>query len=70
MPAERLSMRKLLEVLRLHFEVGLSNRAIGRSVSASASTISDYLARTKVAGFGWPLDPAVSEVTLEARLFP
>jgi transposase len=63
-------MRKITEILRLHFELGLSNRAIGRSVGASASTISDCLARAKAAGFGWPLDPTVTESILEDRLFP
>jgi hypothetical protein len=33
----RLSMRKLHEILRLHHELGLARREIGRSVSVSAS---------------------------------
>jgi len=57
MPAERLSMRKLREFLRLHFENKLSARAIGRSVKVSPSTAQVYLSRIRVAGLTWPLPP-------------
>jgi len=43
MPAERLSMRKLREFLRLHFENKLSARAIARSIGISASTAQGYV---------------------------
>jgi hypothetical protein len=36
----RVTMRKIKEMLRLHFEVGLSNREIARSLSVSHSTVS------------------------------
>ena len=55
MPAERLSMRKLREFLRLHFENKLSGRAIARSVGISASTAQGYLGRIRAAGLTWPL---------------
>ena len=32
MPTERLSMRHIREVLRLHYSVGLSQRAVARSL--------------------------------------
>jgi hypothetical protein len=32
MPGERLSMRKIREVMRLRFAQGLSQRAVGRSL--------------------------------------
>ena len=43
MAQERLTMRKISEVLRLKWECGLSNRAIARSCSISHSTVGDYL---------------------------
>ena len=43
MPAERLSMRKIHEMLRLKFGHGLSNRDIALSVAVSRSTVADYL---------------------------
>ena len=38
MPAERLSMRKIREVLRLHFACGLSKRRIARAVGIGSSS--------------------------------
>jgi transposase len=71
MSAERLSMRKLREVLRLHYEQRLAGRAIARSLSASPSTVSGYLGRAKVAGLTWPLPPELDDETaLVRRLFP
>ena len=55
MPTEKLSMRKIRDVLRLHHESGLSNRAIAISVDISASTVSGYLSRAKMFGVSWPI---------------
>jgi hypothetical protein len=38
-PTRRLSMRKVSEVLRLRFELGLEQRAIARACSISQSTV-------------------------------
>ena len=71
MPAERLSMRKIKEVLRLKFELGLKNRQIARSCSINHGTVSDYISRAKAAGLEqWPLPADVDDAVLEARLFP
>ena len=70
MPMERLSMRKLREVLRLHHENKLSARAVSRSVKASSSTVLNYLGRAKVAGIGWPVPPHLDDLALERLLFP
>jgi len=50
MPAERLSMRKIHEILRLKFGHGLSNRDVALSVAVSRSTVADYLLRAQAAG--------------------
>lgn len=62
MPRERLSMRKVREVLRLHHG-GLTIREIARSLKLGRSTVSDYLRRAGVAGVSWSadLDPAALE---------
>lgn len=70
MPAERLSMRKTQEILRLKFGCGLSNRDIAKSVSVGRSTIGDYLLRAKAAGLSWPLPEGMDETSLERLLFP
>src|SRR5260370_1424637 len=54
-PTRILSMRKIREVLRLHFELGLGQRAIARACSIRQSTVHDYLNRAAAAGMGWLL---------------
>lgn len=63
-------MRKIKEILRLHFEQKLGQRQIARSINASQSTVHDYLARMKEAGLSWPLDPDWDEARIEQALFP
>ena len=48
-------MRKIIEVIRLRFELGLGQRAIARARSISQSTVHDYLNRAAAAGVVWPL---------------
>jgi transposase len=63
-------MRKIKEVLRLHYEKGLSTRKIARSLDIGRGTVRNYLDRTQRAGLSWPLPPELDEATLEHRLFP
>ena len=63
-------MRKLREILRLHFEAGLSRRAIARALLVSTTTVGEYLSRFERARLRWPLDPDLSEPELERLLFP
>lgn len=48
-------MKKLLEILRLHYDCKLSNRKIERSVNISKKTIGKYLELFKLRGLPWPL---------------
>ena len=71
MPTERLSMRHIREVLRLHYSVGMSQRAVARSLGLAQGTVSKYLNRTRRAGLTWPLLPELDDdVRLENRLYP
>lgn len=65
----RLSMNKISELLRQRFALKRSYRDISRSLNMSISTVSDYLARTRVAGVTWPLAEGLSEEELYQRLF-
>jgi transposase len=69
MPAKRLSMRKIKEVLRLKFQLQLKNREIARSCSIPHSTVANYLRRAGAAGLAWPLPPDLDEAALGRRLF-
>jgi DNA-binding transcriptional regulator LsrR (DeoR family) len=48
-------MRKLKEILRLRYELGLGQRQIARSCSVAQGTVSQYLKRAQQAGVTWPL---------------
>ena len=62
-------MRKIKEVLRLRFELGLGQRQIARSCGMGLGTVHEYLERAVAAGIGWPLPESLSEEELEAKLF-
>ena len=70
MAPERLSMRKLRELLRLKLELGMSGRAIARALGMSPGTVSDYVARMRVAKLTWPLPPELDDEALTRLLFP
>jgi len=70
MPAERLSMRQIRDVLRLCFAAKLPQRAIARSLGLSQGAISRYLSRARAAGIAWPLPEDLDDERLEAVLFP
>ena len=69
MANQRLPMRNIKEVLRLKYQIGLSNRQIADSLHIAHSTISDYLQKAKAAGIPWPLPEGLSDQALESRLF-
>ena len=69
MPAERVSMRRVREMLRLKYEVGASDRAIARSVGVARSTVRLCLDRVAGAGLAWPLPGTLTDGALEATLF-
>lgn len=70
MPTERLSMRKIRDVLRLKFESGLSERMIARSMSLSNGSVNSYLQRARMAGLRWPLPDDLDDGALERLPFP
>ncbi len=70
MPGKRLSMRKIKEVLRLKWEVGLSGRSIAQSCGISRTTVREYVHRAKRAGLSWPLPEGMMDGDLERRMFP
>lgn len=69
MAAERLSMRKIKEFLRLRAS-GHSNRSIAQSLAISHSTARLYRQRVEAAGLTWPLPSELTDSALEAQLFP
>jgi transposase len=62
-------MRKIREVLRLRFEMGMGQRAIARACSISQSTVHEYLQRAVAASIVWPLKQEWDEASLNRALF-
>ena len=70
MAQARLSMRKIRQMLRLRWEVGLSARKVAQSLSVSHSTVLECEARARRAGLTWPLEEKIDDAELERLLYP
>jgi transposase len=62
-------MRKIHDVLRLHFDLKLPQRQISRSIKLSQSSVSEYLDRFAKSGLGWPLPEGWDDQRLQEKLF-
>ena len=69
MPAERLPMRKIREVLRLKYACGASDRVISRSVGIGRTAIAEYVRRAAVIGITRPIPEEFDDTALERKLF-
>ena len=65
-----LSMRKIKEILRLHYEHNLSNRGIGRSCNVSPSTVGEYIQRSKAAGLDYSMIYDHDDNSIYGLLYP
>jgi len=70
MPVERLSMRKVREVLRLKHALGMSYRAISEATGIGKTAAAEYVHRAAVIGVTWPVPAAMGDAELERGLFP
>lgn len=52
MPASRRAMRKIIDVLRLKFEAGLSHERIAAATKISKGAVTKYVQRARDAGLG------------------
>ena len=69
MPAKRLSMRKIKDVLRLCWGQGLSKRKAARSCGVSRPAVDEYLRRAEAAGLCWPLPAGLDDGRWSACCF-
>lgn len=69
MPAERITMRKLREILRLISVGDVKIREIARRTGAAPSTVRETIKRIAAANLSWPLPEGLSDADLEARLY-
>jgi transposase len=70
MPAERVSMRKIRDVLRLTHAMGMSRRLVGEATGIGKTAVGEYVRRATVAGLSWPIPDGIDDAELERRLFP
>jgi transposase-like protein len=63
MPAERVAMRQVREIIRLKFSGRVPTREIARRLGIAASTVRGTLGRFESAGLNWPLPSEPNRAT-------
>jgi transposase len=69
MPAERITMRQVREILRLINAGCVPVREIARRTGVAPSTVRATIERTSAAGLSWPLPDDLSDSDIEAKLY-
>jgi len=69
MPANRLSMLKIREVLRLKWTNDLSDRKIAQCCNIPRPAVANYVEHAEQAGLSWPLPDTLTDAELERLLF-
>lgn len=69
MATERLSMRKIREILYLKWVGDRRNRQIAESLRVSVGKVSQVMQRATAAGLDWPRAEALSETELETMVY-
>jgi transposase len=62
-------MRRIGEVLRLKYELGLSESEIARGARLARSTVREYLDRAGASGLGYDEACGLADEELDRRLF-
>jgi transposase len=62
-------MRHLREILRLRYDLHLSERQIAQSCRISKTSVGTYLKRARTAGITWPIPEHLDDVSLENTVF-
>jgi transposase len=69
MPRTRTVMRRIREVLRLKFDLGLSDSEVARGAGVARSTVQDHLRRIATSGMKPDELQALDDAALDERLF-
>jgi len=69
MAKERLSMRKIKEILRLKFDCDLTDRQIAKSCSVARSTVAKYISGAENAGLTWPIPENLNDTDVYNLVF-
>ena len=68
MPAPRIAMRKIKDVLRLKLDARLSHEQIAAALRISKGVVAKYVGLANAAGLEWPAVQVLDEAELEKRL--
>ena len=69
MPAERIAMRHVREIIRLKFSVSIPTRDIARRIGLAPSTVREILKRFEASGLSWTLPQgALMDAAMEKAL--
>ena len=69
MPAERVPMRQVREILRLTFSGDVAGREIARRMGIAPSTVRAVVERFRSSGLSGPLGDDMTDEKLEERLY-
>lgn len=70
MAQRKLTVRKIREILRMKWVLGLSDRQVAASLKIAHSTVGEYLKRAEQAGLDWEQAKELGEDELKTKLFP
>ena len=70
MPKERVTMRKVREILRLTWSCCQSRTAVAKGCGVSKTTVTDTIRRATTAKLSWPLPVPLTDDALEDLLYP
>ena len=70
MATKRITMRKIREVLRLHFAAQLSVRKISASTKISVGGIQKLLTKARALSLSWPLPDEILGLLVSSILAP
>ena len=68
MPAERVSMRKIRDALRLTHALGMSRRLVGEATGIGKTAVGEYVRRAAVAGLSWPIPDEIDDAEFGAAV--
>lgn len=66
MTAKGVSLRKMKEILRLHYHANLSMHNIAKSINVSSGVVHKYITRLKEYGITWPIPEDMKDAELIA----
>ena len=70
MSKERLTMRKIKEVLRLIYENKISQSKTSIACNITRSTVQEYIMRFNASELKWPVGENITDEILESKLYP